>query len=542
MQAPYRGDSLHDVDANDFAWPVAPSEVAQHRIVLEENLRSVVVATGSELLRTTVFIVFKWLMVEYVSLLQASMLAARGAPRESPFGLGDYPMLAGLVDRGVPYGDGVAPLRLRRDAGAGILSSAVNLARRVKRQAEWAGARGVTSHSQSGSGVVTVIAPNPFLVEVLRASGRTPYYLTPAALARAIGRCGDDATEEQARLSDAVADVPLASIDAAGWPVSAGLRDYVRLITRRLFVQAAHDYAALERTWRHRGPSEVWSGSGGNYWVRVARAASRHGAHLTGFQHGSQTAVFRSTDLYYQEGLFAHRFVTYTRAGAELYRENARLWPFGLPPLELTAHPAGARSHLCQLVESQQVRRTTRKVRTVMYVTTVFRGEKQSPELTLLDDAVYLDWQRRLIKTLADAGFTVVCKPHPEGALSGRRHAYASECEFRHRPMEQVWDDVDAFIFDYSATTALWHAMCTQKPVIWVDHGLHPWHAEPYAAVQTRCRVIPARFDDRQRLQVNEAQLIAALTEPQEPVDHAFVRRYLCDPADAHSTTAGGGE
>ena len=148
-----------------------------------------------------------------------------------------------------------------------------------------------------------------------------------------------------------------------------------------------------------------------------------------------------------------------------------------------------------------------------------------------MDDPVYLDWQARLVETLSRAGFEVVCKPHPwipaKGCFNGRPVEFSKACEFRYGWMEELWDDIDAFVFDYVATKAFWHALCTNKPVVWIDHGLHPWHEEPYAMLQRRCEVVPAWFDEDNRLQTDTARLVKALRTPLPEPEFSFVDRYM---------------
>jgi hypothetical protein len=521
--------ALQRSTAPPFEWPVSVAEMIAEKQHLEAQLREVALLADAGVMRNTFFILFKWLIVEYVSLIQGCLIVGRGAAQNPARSLGDYPMLAGLEDRGVPYGDGVAPLRLKRNAETTLAKSAFNWLRRMKHQRQWLGLGGLAVQSWS-DGAVAVMQPNPFLVHVLRSTGQRAYYLTPEALIGKVGAIGEGVVApEVARLADAASDAALERIVAGGWPVSSGLRDYVRTLSRRFLASGAHDYQAVARLWRGRAPCALWSGTGGSYWVRIARAVAREQSGTTetvGFQHGATTSVFRHADLYYVEGLFATRFVTYTEAAADLLRAKMTVWPFGLPPLTVSCHARGD-SHIRHLVRDQQRRPSPVGVRTVMYVPTVFRGEKQCPETMLLDDAVYLDWQRRLIAILADGGLKVLVKPHPQGMLGSRHRRYAERCEFRYEKFEEVWEEADAFVFDYSGTTAFWHAMCTKKPVVWVDHGMHPWEPAPYDHVQTRCRLVKATFDGHNRLDVDEDALLTAVKEPPGHIDYSFVRRYL---------------
>jgi hypothetical protein len=164
-----------------------------------------------------------------------------------------------------------------------------------------------------------------------------------------------------------------------------------------------------------------------------------------------------------------------------------------------------------------------------MFVPTTFRAAKQWPEGIIPDDPVNVDWQARLMDALADAGFRVLCKPHPDTVHLGLPYpfAFSRRAEFRDEPFEAIWGEADAFLFDYPITTTFWHALCSRKPVVLLDHGLLPWQARPHELMARRCRVVPAWFDEDRRLQTDVEQVLRHLREPVGPVDLSFVQEYM---------------
>ena len=518
-----------------FRWPVSIAEVAGMQAALEDGLAGVARQAGSPRARNIYLIAFKWLLVECLSLLHACLILSRAQARGDQLMFSaEYPMFSGLQRDGVPYGDGVVPLRAKRTP-AGLWPYSMTALRRMGRQVQWVGWRGCLMHRKSDAAAITVMAHNPLLLQALKADGRPVYYLASDRLVPASDPRTPESelTRQLHVLAEASWELIRELLARIGWTPSDKLRRYVLSLTTGLLQQVAQDYRHVERLWAHDCPRTLWTGSGGFYWARIARAiVQERGGEVVGFDHGGPTSALQSKDIYYIDGLFASRFITHTQAGAALYQENARYWPFGLPPLRVDGCPGNSVRHLRELVEREWAKPGSGKIRRVMYVGTVFRGERHWTETVLMDDAVYLDWQARLMATLVRSGVDVICKPHPGGMLKGRRLEYTTTCTFRYEPLEEIWDEADAFVFDYAGSTAFWHTLCTRKPVIWINHGLHPWHTEPYALIQRRCRIVDAGFDEDNRLQMDVSLLRRHLQEPPGEPDLAFVLRYMIgDPA-----------
>lgn len=331
-----------------------------------------------------------------------------------------------------------------------------------------------------------------------------------------------DRDDAAAAWADAVSE----HLARLGGSPSARLTDTVR-DGARAWLDLAGGYAAvLERNWR-RVPERLWTGTGGNFLVRLARRRVRAlGGQVTGFDHGGGMHIHADTAMFHiAELAFADRFVTETPAKAEVYRagiDEKLLWdprPAGTPP-EILAAPPGC----------TQFRRhrtpTEGPVRRVMVVTTAFVGETQYPWMPLLPDPVYADWLGRLIDGLAAAGFEVLCKQHPEGVRAGRPLEVSPRATYLLGRFADHLDKADAFVFDYPATTTLWEAMCTSKPVAFVDLGLAAWRPEVRADFAARCRIVPGIYDSENRPQVDFDRLADALRAP-GPINDRFADRYL---------------
>ena len=126
----------------------------------------------------------------------------------------------------------------------------------------------------------------------------------------------------------------------------------------------------------------------------------------------------------------------------------------------------------------------------------------------------------RLAHKLSALPIDLVCKPHPDFRYSGPHHPLSQFATIVHEPFEKVIDDADVFIFDCLNSTTFWEAVCTDKRVICIDVGFaHPTDAAR-PILERRCTFIQARFDDANRLRIDDAALEDAVlggTQPPPP-------------------------
>lgn len=346
-------------------------------------------------------------------------------------------------------------------------------------------------------------------------------YRSPSRLFRgAVGAVPAGQARRFAELADALVGLGRRAIgnEAALLPAHAG-----RLGERTaswLATVAAHR-ARLDRS-LGRAPAELWTGTGGNYVSRQVRAAMRRrGVKVTGFEHGGGGHIHRALGAEtVNEFWLADRFVADTEVKAAVYRRSLADSPLTLgdrPAVE--GAPAGMASfHWIAGPRSDAVRR-------VMYVTTAFVGETCYPIQPLMPDPIYADWQGRLIDGLSAQGFEVLVKQHPQGLTRGKPLVMSTRGEYLTGRFNEVIDRADAFIFDYPATTSLWEAVCTEKPVLFVDLGLADWEPEVRALFERRCAVVRGGFDDDNRPQADFSAMRAALEAA--PRDDAFAVAYL---------------
>ncbi len=120
-----------------------------------------------------------------------------------------------------------------------------------------------------------------------------------------------------------------------------------------------------------------------------------------------------------------------------------------------------------------------------------------------------------------------VYESHPEGELYGRRHPLADVAPTSTRLFEEVIDDADIFLFDWPHSTIFWAALCTDRPVVYVDFGLTGFVPRVRELIERRCRVVPAVYDDNNLPQVDTAALEGAILCGPAHADGSPFRRLL---------------
>jgi len=358
-------------------------------------------------------------------------------------------------------------------------------------------------------------------IETARTRDHRFRFLVLDALFRGDAPAADATLLHPAREAAATLVARLAAhLDGRGCPVPDVVAEALRrAIDEHLEAVSRHD-ALLRRNWR-RVPQDLWTGTGGNYIARLCRAAvRREGGRITGFDHGGNSQIHMDlAPLHTHELSLCDRFVTDTP-------EKAALLGRGVDPaLSLDGRPpevvAAARGGVPVLQGAGQ-----RPIRTVMYVTTAFVGETQYPLQPLIPDPVYADWQGRLVDALHAAGVRVLVKQHPEGLRRGEPLVMSANGTYIGGRFGEVAHQADAFILDYPATSTLWEAITSDKPVIFADLGLADWNPEVRADFERRCAIVSCPSDEWNRPRIDTDALAAALAAPPDD-GGAYARKYL---------------
>lgn len=273
--------------------------------------------------------------------------------------------------------------------------------------------------------------------------------------------------------------------------------------------QAATDLAAMANL---RGlPRTLWSGSGGNYMARaIGLEVMRRGGRVLRFDHGGSTGMIATPDpLTLRETSVSSEFVVASDAVATLCRAQDAARP--IPGLHQAKIRAGSgEPHLRGAVTLPP--RTFGARPKVVYATGALYGFRQLIP-PVLHDPIYLDWQLRVAEALKGLPITLLLKPHPEGIFRGKRHPLADVGPTTTDRFETVMADHDVFVFDFALSTAFWTAVCSDRPIVFLDLDLAPFDPAIRATLERRCRIVPALWGPDNIPRVSHESLGQAISD-----------------------------
>ena len=95
-----------------------------------------------------------------------------------------------------------------------------------------------------------------------------------------------------------------------------------------------------------------------------------------------------------------------------------------------------------------------------------------------------------LVEMLQRLPIDLICRPHPRGVFGGRPHPLTTIANVPDESFEELIDDVDIVITDSPFSRVLCQALCTGKPIVFLDPGHDYFCDEVLPLVGERCTVI----------------------------------------------------
>jgi hypothetical protein len=312
-------------------------------------------------------------------------------------------------------------------------------------------------------------------------------------------------------------------------PLAAMLRENFRERLQQAFVarlsnslhRVAGDVLALRRT---PVPRKAWTGTNGAYATRaIASEIIRRGGAVDAFDHGGVTGISQlsgSTALI--ELCTSTRFHLATQQWADITASTDAL---KLASLVNRCTLTGERGEptFRQAFRDRKGRSARPRV---IYIGHPYRGLRQFP-IAAIADTVYWDFQVDLVENLQRLPIDLLCKPHPEGDFIGRGNPIVEFAPTSHRRFEEHLGDADIFLFDAPTSTTFLETLCTHQPVVLIDR-FYRFNPAIEPQVRTRCSIVPARFDERNRLRVDADALAEAIMTASADCDPTYFRHLTC--------------
>jgi hypothetical protein len=126
----------------------------------------------------------------------------------------------------------------------------------------------------------------------------------------------------------------------------------------------------------------------------------------------------------------------------------------------------------------------------------------------------YIDIEKRLCDLLAQQGYDITYKPHPENSWRGHHLIFDPRVQIEYRPYEQIENGADAVIYAFHVSSTLITDLGSSRKIFLLRDGWHEsfWLPSVWQELESRCEVIPARLDEMGRIQIDEASTLQRLS------------------------------
>jgi len=301
---------------------------------------------------------------------------------------------------------------------------------------------------------------------------------------------------------------------------------YIYGIALECFIKTMSCSVVLKNRISKLKPLHLLVGGSSTAFIRTLSSVVRdYGGIVSGFDHGVPL-VCLSGEPGWLELSTVDRFYTYSRNLARCLKEVIRQYP----PANgnAVAIASGETRKFHNLWKSKSSEPVPRAIKKVMIVANVFRKDSDMCPFFPMPALVQLDTVLRIIDALDRGGYEILFKPHPHSMF--HKHAgsfFGNNVRVIKGRFEDVMDMADAFIFYYTRTTTLGTALCTNKPIVSIDGDWEKWLPEMKSCFTRRCRVVRSKFDDKNRLIIDENELNDALNERPKRPDTEFLKTYM---------------
>lgn len=278
-------------------------------------------------------------------------------------------------------------------------------------------------------------------------------------------------------------------------------------------------------------PRIVFSGTGGKLMSRaLGLEVMRRGGEAIRCDHGGSSVLL---DLPSSRGLaelsVSTKFITATPAASKaagLVGAQKMVRPMINCALEGHTGDPGFDAGPHGLARSQN----SSGRRRAMYVSTVFYGFQQVLP-PAMPATLYLDWQIRLAEMLQRFPVELICKPHPGAFKPPAQFDLSRVAPVTLKMFEEAVANADVLIYDYPATTTLAVGLCTDRPIVLIDHGTMHFSADLEDAMRLRCKRVVADYDSRGRPVIDEEELQDAVCGGPDHADPTTFRAlFLGEP------------
>jgi len=357
----------------------------------------------------------------------------------------------------------------------------------------------------------------------------------------------------------AVSDKPVVHCDAAQWfksvsvapedDVLAGATDAIMAAARNVVQRVGVKLSDIAECWFRRQvqrssaaamkqwiqlrdgrlpiPRWLWVGSMSRVWPRLlARAVIEAHGEVDAHDHGSGSGRFIPTGATYLLKGFCQRFVTFSRAQADIMELNFNRYGF-----------ATSVQSVCEVAEGTELNMTVAdKVafggipkRPTVLIEPFVCAREVMHSVPVPDDIIVADFNVRLAAVLAASGCKVRFKPHPGpwGFLNTRHLKNRLGVEVIGGSFDEAVAASDVILFCHPFTSTLAATIKIDKPIVLMDCNVWHWAPAALDALKKRCAIVTLGEDDNHHLQCDWGELTSSIRASYLLNDPLFEQQFL---------------
>ena len=276
--------------------------------------------------------------------------------------------------------------------------------------------------------------------------------------------------------------------------ITTEMEAFIRHFTREHLNGCACLLDAMNKHFLDKRPVHLLAPPGGSQLVRsVSLAVRNSGGKVTGFNHGN-TPLPDCRQLWSLFDLSTvDEYIVYTeKAAKHMKKIKERYPPVKNDGVEIISEKTDLFLNLWN--ENRKVA-PTGKIKSLMIVDHTINPDKACRNF--MPDLIYVHLILNLIELLSKKRIHIIYKRHPEILRRAQDNFFSDFCEEIFTPFEQVMHKTDAYLFFTVKSSIFHHAVCTNKPIIYLDNGLDSLFDDSRRLLSKRCYFVDVYFNER---------------------------------------------
>ncbi|WP_417835840.1 hypothetical protein [Thalassospira tepidiphila] len=259
-----------------------------------------------------------------------------------------------------------------------------------------------------------------------------------------------------------------------------------------------------------------------------------NGTDIVRFAHGGERVFFFDYNWPISELPWCDTYYCHSNAEAQTFKDRFETDQYpkfaGLKKLSFksigsnTHRNYGKLSSLCDVTPA--IIKHKNQGRRLLYASAVYHGDKAPVLPTFkLPDALYLDFQIRLLNSLKNDNWHITLKPHPKGIFDPTSilSPYIDDVmQTRFNPLQF---DHDVFLFDF-AGSAFFDSLFSNKHICLINLANRPISNDYKSSLCSRVSVVNSQFDDVGKIHIDMNALRSALRPTRKTSISTFVSRF----------------